>query len=179
MSTVCRCCLIEGPSMKNLFSFRIKCKTGETEDLSLADAYNLSTNLKLIQETKLPNNICLNCEEKLIAAYKFRIQCQTANTMLNLRCSEVNVDVKIEDNFWDAEFLYNVPSLFKGDFFGEELHLTDDLKCTIEVNPLEFDEASEVSSSEDDEVFEEKIILDSIPKRTCFKCTGCRRSFCK
>lgn len=170
MSTVCRCCLIEGPSMKNLFSFRIKCKTGETEDLTLADAYNLTTNLKLIQESELPINICLNCEEKLVAAYKFRIQCQTANTMLNLRCSEV--DVKIEDNFWDAEFLYNVPSLFKGDFFGEEQ--PDDLKC--EFNTVS---ASLSSDEEEEEVIEEKSVVDSIPKKDFFRCTGCRRSFSK
>lgn len=90
MSTVCRCCLVEGPSMKNLFSFRIKCKNGESEDLTLGDAYNLSTDLKLSQDSSLPIGICVNCEEKLIAAYKFRIQCRTANTMLSLRCSEID-----------------------------------------------------------------------------------------
>lgn len=89
MSKVCRCCLIESTSMKNLFSFRIKCKNGE-EDVSFAEAYNLNTNLSISKDSKLPIEICSNCEEKLIVSYKFRIQCRTANKMLSLRSSDVD-----------------------------------------------------------------------------------------
>lgn len=89
--------------------------------------------------------------------------------------------MKKDDDFWDAEFLYNVPSLFKGDFFGEE-NSSDTLQCTYEINTPNFDILTETASSDDDEeVIEEKSVesLESLEKRTCFKCTGCRRSFCK
>lgn len=88
------------------------------------------------------------------------------------------MDVKSDDDFWDAEFLYNVPSLFKGDFFGEE-HSSDNLQCTYEINTPQFDILTEPAASDnDEEVIEEKSVV-SLEKRNCFKCNGCRRTFCK
>lgn len=92
--------------------------------------------------------------------------------------------MKKDDDFWDAEFLYNVPSLFKGDFFGEELLSSDNLQCTYEINTApECDVLTETTASEDEEDDEEEVIeeksVDSLKKRSFFKCNGCRRTFCK
>lgn len=104
MSQVCRCCLSEGLSMKNLFSFGVGFNNGKDDFLTFAAVYNLSTNLNLCKESKLPINICLSCEVKLIASYKFRIQCRNANENLK-KIQNCSSEVKGED-FWDDEFLY-------------------------------------------------------------------------
>lgn len=177
MSTVCRCCLVKGNSMKNLFSYLIEGNNSATE-FYLADAYNLSTNLNLRKDSKQPMDICVDCEEKLIGAYKFRIQCLEANTVLSkLHVSEFS---EIEEDSWDDEFLYNVPMLSKGDFFKvKSSEIT--FQFTYDINPVEmdfFEQNSTKDRKSNLEINDSNEVTDDV-KKSNFTCTKCDKPFGK
>jgi Zinc-finger associated domain (zf-AD) len=91
--SVCRCCLAEKRSMKDMADVM---QVAEKQETTILCCYFTCSGIDLSQTQPESNNICKPCERKLINAYEFRELCQESNRVL-LERSGLLSEVKKED----------------------------------------------------------------------------------
>lgn len=88
---VCRGCLTESYSLKNIFSLKIE--IDYVHNLNFSDCFQVCTDISIEKSDNLPQTICDQCIESLVAAYKYRTQCKKSD--LKLRSKTVNNVVSV------------------------------------------------------------------------------------
>lgn len=86
---VCRSCLKKDSERLNLF----QCKLTLKWPLKLSECYELCTNIKLTKDDILPQNICIDCLNKLREAYLFYKQSVESEKILK---SKLDADKTIQ-----------------------------------------------------------------------------------
>lgn len=112
MSTInqCRACLEETFSENSIFELNLLFNENST---SFIECFFQCTNIKIsIKEKNLPQKMCDSCIQSVINMYQFRLMCQSNDLQLKPKLSN-------KEDFWEAEYLYNVPKLCKKPFFYE------------------------------------------------------------
>lgn len=110
MSTInpCRACLEESFSDNSIFELNLLINENT---VSFVECFFKCTNVKLIENEKnLPQTMCETCTQSIINMYQFQLMCEATDLQLKPKSSN-------KDDFWETEYLYNVPKLCKEPFF--------------------------------------------------------------
>jgi hypothetical protein len=94
LDIICRCCLTEEGSMKNMQKETFE--SGKKHKVRLLDGFAKCSGVNLFTELdESTKNICQSCENKLRSSYDFRELCQTSDEVLRKKLDFI-VDVKEE-----------------------------------------------------------------------------------
>lgn len=181
MSTInqCRACLKETFSDTSIFHLNLLFNENST---SFVECFFQCTNIQLDENEKnLPQKMCKSCIKSVIDMYQFRLMCHEND--LQLKPKTLVKDVK--EDFWETEYLYNVPKLSKKPFFYEmdedELDEFDDEPIKDEivedfVDSFEINEFPEESEEELEEILPKKN-EKKIFERVRIRCNQCKGTF--
>ncbi|KAJ8960776.1 hypothetical protein NQ318_020070 [Aromia moschata] len=87
---ICRCCMGESENMHNLFENKPDIESSFS--VLLSEMLIACASVEVLFRDGLPYNLCDSCKDKLLNAYKFRLQCQKSNSALRELCNAESKD---------------------------------------------------------------------------------------
>lgn len=146
MSTInqCRACLAETFSENSIFELNLLFNENST---SFIECFFQCTNILISQKEKtLPQKMCDSCIQSVINMYQFRVMCQKNDLRLKPKNSN-------KEDFWEAEYLYNVPKQCKKPFFYEMDEMDEFDEKIFPKNEID----DEFTDSVEDSMFPEEV----------------------
>lgn len=147
---ICRGCLIESKNLKNIFALKIE--IDYVHNLNFSDCFKICTDILIEKSDKLPQKICDQCIESLVAAYEYRTQCKKSDLKLKSK------------NLKNIVSVINEEQLYLSDNDGDNCNI--DSTCDVSDYPVEENVEEEIvmiieklDEPEEDLLHEEHLVL--------------------